>query len=281
MKLHLSKLIIFTLLFLPTFLLAEEEIYQNLGFIRNNIWYSKYPFLDGEFIKIYSALFNTSPSDFEGTVEFYDNNSPIGKAEFSVPGNGKVQEVWTSWKAIVGEHTITAKIIRATIVQENRARQEIKLENNVAGQSKIFVDTDTDGDKLPNAKDEDDDNDGRSDAVEREQGTDPLKKDEPPLSEEIKQGKLTELAAKGAKKIAKGAETLREKSLEAVEERRDSVSQDIKSADNEDRAKIKKPLTYLYLALLYGAGFALRYKILFYLILLIFGYFLFRFFRNK
>lgn len=172
-----------TLFFIGIFILvplahAQKKVFENIGLVENNIWYSSYPFLEGEKIKIFSLVFNSGRDDFQGRVEFYDNTNSIGVTDFMVPRGSSAQEVSVVWTPNAGDHTITAEIIDAFLVKTPGAPEKVDIKQKRTGQSTISVDFDTDSDGVGNMSDADDDNDGRSDQAEMEKGTNPLKKDE-------------------------------------------------------------------------------------------------------
>lgn len=150
---------------------------DNAGFLPENIWYSKDPFFSGDKIRIYTVVFNGSPYDIMGNVEFYDNGLAVGKAPFSLSNTGRVQDLWVDWTAGEGNHVITARIIDSTARNAGGTRYTAVLENTETGKSTRVIDIDTDGDGVGNTVDADDDNDGVPDTEELKNGTNPLKKD--------------------------------------------------------------------------------------------------------
>lgn len=156
--------------------LAQIQPLKNLGFLKSAIWFSKEPSFSGEKVRIYSTVFNSSSDDLVGIIDFYDNGGFIGKADFSVAGNGKIKEVWTDWAATEGKHIISAKITEAKTAPIGGNQQTISLENNYV-ENTIFVDVDTDKDNVGDQIDQDDDNDEIPDAEELKNGTNPLKRD--------------------------------------------------------------------------------------------------------
>ncbi len=156
---------------------ASERILKNAGFLSKNIWYSKEPFFVGEYIRIYSAIFNGSGEDILGTIEFYDNNKFIAKNDFLASRGGRIVESWIDWKPNFGQHNITAKIINPRIALIGGGEIPIILEYAEAMKSDVFADIDTDNDNIGNREDEDDDNDGIPDKEEIEKGTNPLNLD--------------------------------------------------------------------------------------------------------
>lgn len=170
-------LALFFLVFSTHLAYAQSAAIRNIGFIPGNIWYSEDPFFAGNKIRVYTVVFNSSPNDLLGIIEFYDNSTLLGKKDFSLAGGGKTRNVWIDWMAKEGDHKISAKITNATLSIAGGKEESITLANNQTGENQTFVDIDTDGDGIGNQKDTDDDNDGLTDAEEKEAGTDPLKSD--------------------------------------------------------------------------------------------------------
>lgn len=156
---------------------AEEAPLKNAGFIPSNIWYSKEPFFAGEKIRVYTIIFNGSAADLEGSVQFFDNGVAFGKVPFSLPGGGRVRDIWIDYVAKEGNHVITARLIEVEITGAGGVKRAVVLENSEAGKSEKLIDLDTDGDAIGNREDLDDDNDGLSDIDEIKNNTNPLKSD--------------------------------------------------------------------------------------------------------
>jgi len=129
------------LFYVPASMHAETKIYRNLGFLEGNIWYSKDPFFAGDTIRIYSAVYNSSPNDLLGTVEFYDYATSLGSMAFSVAGGGKVQDAWVDWVPSKGQHKILARITNAKISLIGGKEESITISSSESGSSERFVDT--------------------------------------------------------------------------------------------------------------------------------------------
>ncbi len=155
----------------PLLLLAEKS--SRAGIIPNNIWYSEDVFFAGGNIRIYSVLFNNSDLEVSGQAEFNDSSKIICTKSFIIMPNDIVK-VWCDWTANYGNEKIGLKIINARAVDSLGKEQKINLVNAESRSSEIFIDMDTDGDKIGNREDRDDDNDGLSDDEEAKLGTNPL-----------------------------------------------------------------------------------------------------------
>lgn len=159
---------------------TRPEAFKTTGLIRGNIWYSDEPFFSGETVRIYSAIFNGSKHDIKGTVEFYDGQERIGSASFAVLGGGRVEEIWTDWRTTQGNHVIFAKIKEVRMREIGAEERVVSLQHMITAEDERFVDLDTDGDRIGNREDPDDDNDGIPDEEEQAAGSDPLNKNNPP-----------------------------------------------------------------------------------------------------
>ncbi len=280
-----------------SFCVAETKNPKNFGFVPSTIWYSKDPFFAGEKIRIYSAIFNYSEYDISGTVEFYDNGKLIGKSDFAIAGGGRLRDVWTDWVAAKGNHKTSAKIVNGKISTAGGKDEAVALENSQTREDERFVDSDTDGAKIGDISDEDDDNDGVSDAEEVQRGTDPLKKDTPTPSIQAiqKDGNIQNDTSEDvpsellttAGSVVQNINTFVDKQKEKLETKKEEVKKEIakiNSAEAENPEKggkiekenektaIEKTFRYIFLASLSAVSLILEYKILFYFILSIILY---------
>lgn len=156
---------------------AVDAPLKNAGFLPSNIWYSRNPFFSGDSIRIYTIIFNGSSEDLVGVVEFLDNDTLIGKTDFSLASGGRARDVWVDWVAKDGKHAITARLSGVYAVGTGGKKRPILLENIETAKNELTIDFDTDKDGIGNNDDLDDDNDTVSDIDEIKNNTDPLKKD--------------------------------------------------------------------------------------------------------
>lgn len=147
----------------------------NAGFVIG-VWYSEEPFFAGETVRIYTGLQNQSGFDIIGRVEFLDGEKIIGASDFSAI-NGRLIEKWFDWKVTEGNHAVSVRIVEPKKSVAGKPPEPVTLRFNTAAADEQFADLDTDGDRIGNLEDPDDDNDGVSDDVEAAQKTNPLKND--------------------------------------------------------------------------------------------------------
>jgi len=200
---------------------------ENAGIIPANIWFSRSPFFAGETVRIYTVIFNASGQDLNGIITFYSNDNPIGDVAFGV-AEGRTQDIWLDWEAVWGQQEIQAKITAASSSRPGEAPVAVSLENAATGLRQQFIDLDTDHDRIGNATDTDDDNDGLADEKEFLAGTDPLSidsddddiidgEDQNPLVKNIPAASKTDnqplnaLAEKLPSAVAKTTQTIFEK----------------------------------------------------------------------
>ncbi len=154
---------------------AEADDTVNAGFV-SGLWYSSNTFFAGDNVRIYSAIQNNSGFDIVGKIQFFNNEEIIGESDFSAV-NGQLAEKWADWKAEKGDHNIYIKLIDTKKALIGGEFEPITLAFDSSNADKRFVDSDTDGDKIGDAVDTDNDNDGLSDIQEKALGTDSLNKD--------------------------------------------------------------------------------------------------------
>ena len=144
---------------------AQTKTLKNIGFIQDNIWYSKDPFFEGDKIRIYTAVFNGSRYDFKGTLEFFVNpdeagrgagGKSVGKSSFSLI-SGAFQVLWADWVAEKGNKKIYANITEAKISLPGGLEETVILENAKTGEIETFVDKDSDKDGTGDKNDPKDD----------------------------------------------------------------------------------------------------------------------------
>ncbi len=137
MKTSIQLVILLLLTIIPISLQAATGPY-NAGFV-SGLWYSKVPFFAGETIRIYTAFQNHSGGDITGAVQFFDNDTSIGQANFSAL-NDRLVETWIDWTVTYGNHAISAKIIETKRSEAGKPPEKIEV---LASQSKpetVFAD---------------------------------------------------------------------------------------------------------------------------------------------
>lgn len=184
-------ILILLLLLSPT--LHAQEF--NAGFVQG-LWYSQETFFADDSVRIYVAIRNNTGSDLTGTVEFFDNDTRIGRSTVSAL-DGRIIESWVDWKPSYGEHTISASISKIELHTVGEKTEAVTVRSALAEDIR-FVDRDTDKDGVGDKDDIDDDGDGISDAVEQRNGTDPLTFDEPPAAPEETQSSARETSGASA-----------------------------------------------------------------------------------
>lgn len=190
---------VFFLAFFPLLIVSAES---NAGFI-SGFWYSRLPFFAGETVRIYTAVQNQSGENISGTIRFFNNGEEIGESNFSAPEGGLIQK-WIDWQATEGNHKFQVKLFDV----KNQKGENLTPSDSVSKIDEKFADLDTDGDRLGNRDDDDDDDDGRSDVLEKKEGTNPLvfdtlaKKEPEPLSSDNKEGEKDESVLEKGKSVA-------------------------------------------------------------------------------
>lgn len=169
---------LFSLLFFPSLSHAEPV---NIGFVQG-LWYSEEPVFVGVPTRVYVAFRNNTPHDLTGTVRFTDNGTRIGSSYVNVL-SGRIAEAWVDWTPTPGDHNIAVSLGDAELHVIGKNPEPVDIAGIVT-EDAITVDHDTDGDRIGNLLDEDDDNDGVTDEDEKSRGTNPLVANPKPSTED-------------------------------------------------------------------------------------------------
>jgi hypothetical protein len=165
-------------MYILTFILATLISFQTASAQSNNagivqgLWYSKENVFAGEEVRVYVAIRNNTGSDLKGIVEFYDGEKKLERQNVQAL-SGRIIESWTDWTPTYGSHNLRATLTRTELHQTGGDVEEIAVVSALS-EDTLFVDYDTDKDGIGNEKDTDDDADGKSDAEEKTNGTNPL-----------------------------------------------------------------------------------------------------------
>ncbi len=145
----------------------------------------------GSTVRVYAQVKNVGDVDVDGYVTFYQGSSAIGQSQIiSVRADGSPEEIYVDFVVPSTVFNIRAVIGGTDPTDSNASNDETmtKLTTPVPDQdgdgvadskdncvsTKNASQLDTDGDGLGNACDDDDDNDGVTDDVEKENGSNPL-----------------------------------------------------------------------------------------------------------
>ncbi len=133
MKKYFSFFILLCLIFANS--VSALEI-NDTGFIPGQIWYSD-SLIEGSTVKIYTAIWNNSSSSLSARVEFYDKNVILGTRDIVVPSL-QIKDVSVSWKVTSGDHSISAKIISPSIISSGK-KEVVILDSNTTKSFSEFV----------------------------------------------------------------------------------------------------------------------------------------------
>lgn len=126
--------------------------------------------LEGEKVRVFARVFNLGETDVYGYVSFWANSSQIGDFQPISVRTNTYDDTFVDWNTKAGNYKIEVKIVNTSLVDENP-------DNNNVFREDYFIDSDTDGDKIGNGADPDDDNDDLPDEKEAILGTNPLSRD--------------------------------------------------------------------------------------------------------
>jgi len=184
----------FLTIILCLFLPLASHAMADLSISQEDVSFSKEVLIAGDTVRIYATVRNIGDEDVSGFVTFYQGSEIIGQSQvISLLADGSPDQVFVDFVVPIGEFNVLAMIKGSDPADENSENDSTITERfdpildddrdgiedaldicpSVADASQI----DTDGDGKGNACDVDDDNDGVSDEVEKEIGSDPLDSD--------------------------------------------------------------------------------------------------------
>lgn len=166
----------------------------DLSLAQGSISFSKETLIVGDTVRIYATIKNVGDVDVSGYVSFYQGSLPIGDSQvISLRAGGLPEEVYVDFVVPSGSFNIRAEIrgtdpqdnddsnnslftqLYTPILDDDRDGIENKDDNCPTKSNPDQADNDVDG--LGDVCDDDDDNDGLTDDVERELSTDPKSSD--------------------------------------------------------------------------------------------------------
>lgn len=116
---------------------AFAEITKTTGFIPGQIWYSESTLVEGDTIKIYTAVWNGDSNALNAKVDFYDGNVVLGGRNVVVEPS-HLKEVFISWKVTSGDHSISARITSSTMTSDGK-NEKVVLDRDVTSANSVFV----------------------------------------------------------------------------------------------------------------------------------------------
>lgn len=257
------SIIFFVMFFLGA--VAEAKTLNSLGFAQNGIWYSTDKFTEGEKIKIYSVVFNSSAHDLLGAVEFFDNGISVGKSGFYVSGGGKIKEAGIDWVVAKGRHKISAKIKDAKIRMADGQEEAVILENSQTGISDIFVEEKIVIKEAERKQALESGVNGvpKSDGVSKSATSAPASIASSLASSVL--NKSAVLIADSVKYVLKKTDLAAAKGGQVIERKKTETKQEIGQISNDSKT-MERPLKSSYLLALSAASVILENKILFLLL---------------
>jgi hypothetical protein len=144
----------------------------DVSFVSNPVWLSTAKTTEGETVQASTVITKQGAEAISGTVTFFDNGKVLGTSDFLLPSGVGGVVVALSFVPEKGTHVVSAKITQAV-----SGDQALSVTGEAKAGGSLIVEPDNDRDKITDAIDMDDDNDGVSDVDEKKAGTDPLKKE--------------------------------------------------------------------------------------------------------
>jgi hypothetical protein len=147
--------------------LFPSLVLATTGFADGNFWLSKTTLIEGDVVGMYALLVNSSDEILSGEVQFSNVTAGtlIGEpVPFLLQGGGTSSIVSVPWTSSIGMYQFSAQIVNASFKDEFGLITSSKTNLSSTISISVFVDVDTDGDRVGDQK-------------EIEQGTDPTNPD--------------------------------------------------------------------------------------------------------
>jgi PKD repeat protein len=177
----------------PSLVLAVTDG-PDIGIKASDIYFSEKVLVSGETIRLYATLQNKGNTDISGYIVFFQGDISVGSSQVvTLVSDGLDEQVWVDFTVPQNPFNIRAEI-RGTDPQDVNPDNDLALtplftpiqdddgdgvanEDDNCPDNKNANQKDYDGDGLGDVCDPDDDNDGLSDEIEAELGTDATSKD--------------------------------------------------------------------------------------------------------
>lgn len=167
------------MLIVPSIVSADHH----MGFVKG-LWFDPYPFFAEEEVSVKVVVFNQGDQVLNGALNLEINDEQVSQDIFTMPPGGLHQPQLTH-TFTPGEHEIRVALEEyGTLAAETITIDSVAL-------AQMEVDVDTDGDRVGNKEDPDDDGDGFTDAEELMRGTDPLDQNENPETQALQDHQST------------------------------------------------------------------------------------------
>ncbi len=250
---------------------------QNIGFVKENIWYSKDPFQEGDKIKIYTLIFNPDSRQLSGTINFFDDMTLLGKKDFKLAPQTS-QVINLDWTATAGAHKIFAKIENAKFFVAKDNYEDVYLKYDETDKSTRTALKNIPIPELPDIEQ------GFKDALDTTKVTDPIKN----LADKVGDS-MPDFLQKPLELVANQVENFRETVVGAATAQQEKVEEQIgvikiaKSPAEEAKAKtsVLKPFKYLELFLITLFTVAFEIKWIFYSISILFTLLIIRYIWSR
>ena len=148
MKSALRTVVIAIFCFFPCFVFAAD---YSVSVGAADIFLVPDPPFVGDTVRIYTVINNTGTKDVEGEAVFRDGSTRLGTKPFSVRVNGRSDEVWIPWQPSEGYHDLKIELFMDTGGATLTPAPGTALYG-------VLIDKDTDGDRVGDRQDLDDDN---------------------------------------------------------------------------------------------------------------------------
>ncbi|MBI5728277.1 MAG: thrombospondin type 3 repeat-containing protein [Candidatus Magasanikbacteria bacterium] len=159
---------------------AQPVRAADFGFVGNrSVWLGQGKYFSGDATRVYTIVVNNTYPSLSLNVNFFANKKLVQTTAVTDIRLEEARQVWVNYILPVGALNLSVSL--SEIVAKDNQGKIIPVSaaevRSGEAETTYTIDMDTDGDKIGNADDPDDDNDGLTDLEEQRLGTNPLKAD--------------------------------------------------------------------------------------------------------
>jgi hypothetical protein len=135
-----------------TIALCLPALALGAGFAKDPLFLSRTPVTEGQSVRVYAVISNTSAETFTGTLVFYDEKVKIGSSNISL-AVGATQTASVSWTPSAGSHAVNAQLVASdgTVTEHiaktftiNQKSQEVSAFSSAQSQTAATIDSSKD-----------------------------------------------------------------------------------------------------------------------------------------
>ncbi len=124
----MKRIILLLAALLMFFVMTPQAQAATVGFVPSTgVWFSPTTFSPGEEVSVNTVIINDAYSSLNGQVIFLDNGEQIGSVVVDNLTEGTARQVNILWRPAVGEHSVVARLINVSAINEAGETEAVDL----------------------------------------------------------------------------------------------------------------------------------------------------------